>query len=405
MSAPLPLLRPSSPASNDRLTQDLAHPTELAALLALTLVPHLSAKILHLLLNSVDRSAQALWQAPASFFKPHLTPKQLESLDAFRASNIPEQLYEPYEQNGIYLVPWGTDFYPARLQEIHGPPVLLFVKGSLSSLEQIVQTERALAVVGTRKMSDYAERVTQKLVSEMAPYHSVIVSGLAAGVDGCAHKTALETGQQTLAVFGCGVDIIYPTQHQRLAQDIVEAGGALVSEYPLGFRADKSTFPQRNRIVAGLSAGVLVTEGNIKSGSLITARLALEEGRNVYAAPGNLFAPGSEGPHYLIQQGALLVTQGEEIAKDLGWDDFPKTETVSNQLSFKLDNHTILKEGSFEGSVEERLVLSQISYDPMNIESLIEQTGLTSETLMMALTMLELADQIKTLPGHQVCRL
>jgi predicted Rossmann fold nucleotide-binding protein DprA/Smf involved in DNA uptake len=107
----------------------------------------------------------------------------------------------------------------------------------------------------------------------------------------------------------------------------------------------------------------------------------------------------------LIQQGALLVTQGEEIAKDLGWDDFPKTETVSNQLSFKLDNHTILKEGSFEGSVEERLVLSQISYDPMNIESLIEQTGLTSETLMMALTMLELADQIKTLPGHQVCRL
>ncbi len=401
MSVQLPLLRPSSPASNDPLTQDLTHslthlthPSELAALLALTLVPHLSAKVLHLLLNNVERSAQALWQAPASFFKPHLTPKQQESLVAFRGSNSPEHLFEPYQNSGIHLVPWGTEFYPQRLQEIHGPPVLLFVKGALASLAKMIQTDRALAVVGTRKMSDYAERVTQKLVKEMAVYDAVIVSGLAAGVDGCAHQTALETGQKTLAVFGCGVDIVYPAQHQRLAQSIVEAGGALLSEYPLGFRADKSTFPQRNRIVAGLSAGVLVTEGNIKSGSLITARLALEEGRNVYATPGNLFAPGSEGPHYLIQQGALLVSRGEEIAKDLGWE-----EGLSSEVS------TRLSPTSLSESNEERLVLSHISYDPMDIEALITQTGLTSETVMTTLTMLELADRIKTLPGHQVCRL
>lgn len=414
MSAPLPLLRPSSPASNglisdglhDHLNHHLTQPIELAALLALTLVPQLSSKILHLLLNSVDRSAEALWQAPASFFKPHLTPKQLESLADFRASNHPEQLFEPYEQNEIHLIPWGTALYPECLRGIFSPPVLLFLKGSGEALQTISQTYRSVGVVGNRRMSDYAQRVTQKLVSELAPYQPVIVSGLAEGVDGCAHQTALDVGLKTLAVFGCGLDLIFPSHHKTLAQNILEAGGGHLSEYPLGYPADKYTFPQRNRIVAGLSAGVLVTEGNIKSGSLITARLALEEGRNIYAPPANLFSTAAEGPHYLIHQGALMVTHGQQIAQDLGWDGSSQEKTVlSTQCAVQdgVDKQAV--EATFEGSAEERLVLNQISYDPMNIDALIEQTGLSSETLMTTLTMLELADQIKTLPGHQVCRL
>lgn len=199
-----------------------------------------------------------------------------------------------------------------------------------------------------------------------------------------------------MAVFGCGLDVIFPSNNRRLSEEIVANGGALVSEYPLGTQGSKYTFPQRNRIVAGLSHGVLVVEGSVKSGALITARLALEEGRSVFAVPGNIFSPGSQGPLHLIKNGAIPVSAGEDILRDLNWslDAFDKTFESSKQ-------QTLLFQDLSE---EDRRLLEWIPYDPVSIESVQLKTELSSAQLGERLTMMELDGLIILLPGANVCR-
>lgn len=302
---------------------------------------------------------------------------------------------EPYECQGIHVISRTHAAYPALLNQIYDPPILLYVRGNLDVLQG-----KTIGFVGNRRMSDYGKRTTEKLVAEIAPVHPIIVSGLAQGVDAQAHRSALNHQLPTVAVFGCGIDVIYPPNHRHLADEIVASGGALVSEYPLGLQPTKFTFPQRNRIVAGMSYGVLIIEGNLKSGSLITARCALDENRAVFAVPGNLFSPGSEGPHYLIQNGAVPVTKGDDILSELQWaktvqGKLPAGEMLSNPSS----------QVSIPLSEAEEKLLSLIPYEPMLLELIQNRSGLSAAKMGELLTLLELNEQIAFLPGTQICRL
>ena len=198
--------------------------------------------------------------------------------------------------------------YPQLLKEIYDPPQTLYVNGQLKAVEKY-----PLAVVGTRKISSYGQQITQSLVKALARAGLTIISGLALGVDGLAHQATLDVGGRTIAVLGSSLDIIYPPSHEKLAQRIVESDGAIISEYPPKTRPSKWTFPARNRIVAGLSLGVLVIEAPKRSGALITARFALDQGREVFAVPGSIYNKNSAGCHLLIKLGAKPVTKPEDI--------------------------------------------------------------------------------------------
>jgi DNA processing protein len=201
--------------------------------------------------------------------------------------------------------------YPKLLKETDYPPFILYVKGSIDILNQ-----PSLTVVGTRKMTEYGRRAASRLVSRLAK-KLVIVSGLARGIDGWAHRVCLGNQGKTVAVLGHGLERIYPLEHRGLAEEIVRSGGALVSEYPLDYPISKTNFPQRDRLLAGLSLGTLVIEGKEKSGTKITAGFAADYGREVFCVPGSIDSPASAGPAQLIQSGAKLVTKAEDIFEEI----------------------------------------------------------------------------------------
>jgi len=202
--------------------------------------------------------------------------------------------------------------YPELLKKIYNPPQKLYIFGKLKKQEKY-----PLAIVGARKISNYGKRITRLFAETLAKAGMTIVSGLAIGVDGLAHQIALEKNARTIAVLGSGLNIIYPPAHKKLAQGIIDSGGAVISEYPPNTSPTKKTFPARNRIISGLSFGVLVVEASKKSGALITARTAIEQGREVFVIPGRINDFNSEGCNYLIKMGARLVTDPEEIIESL----------------------------------------------------------------------------------------
>lgn len=308
----------------------------------------------------------------------------------------PRRLWETLQHLGVTVVVWGsstgTKEYPRLLNEIHNPPAVLFVRGNPQVL-----TGKTLAIVGTRKISEYGHDVVKHVVGgfqAVTPGKVTIVSGLAAGVDGAAHRAALVNGLPTVAVFGCGIDTVFPASHSALAREILEANGALVSEYPPGFPGSQYSFPQRNRIIAGLSYGTLVVEGALKSGSLITARLALEENRSVFAVPGNVFNPVSDGPHQLLRDGAVLTTCAEDIVTELGWVKVPEQTTQPSLLS----SSDVAETG------EEHPLLAHIGYDATPIEVVAQRSGLAMTDLQPELLMLELSGAITSCPGAAVAR-
>jgi DNA processing protein len=215
---------------------------------------------------------------------------------------------ERLDKAGAAVLTWEDEDYPPRLHSIAQPPPVLYVRGSLDEVDDL-----ALAIVGTRRASAYGRQVTQELAGQLARNGVTIVSGLARGIDGEAHRAALEAGGRTIAVLASGIDIIYPPEHRQLAHQITQQG-ALVSDYPLNTQPDAGNFPARNRIISGLAMGVLVTEAGIKSGALITADIALtKHNRDVFAVPGNVTAKGSDGTNKLIQEGAHVVMNVQDI--------------------------------------------------------------------------------------------
>lgn len=301
-------------------------PAELEARLRLHCLPELGPKRFRKLLSAFD-SASAALSAPASAWRSLGLPQACS--EARRSAEIRERArlaLDWLQVPGQHLVMWDEPRYPALLAEIPDAPPLLFVAGDPMLLEQ-----PQLAMVGSRRASRPGLDTAHSFARSLARGGFVITSGLALGIDGAAHQGALDANGHTVAVLGTGLQCLYPARHKRLAQDIIERGGALVSELPLDSPPQAANFPRRNRIISGLSLGVLVVEASPSSGSLITARLAAEQGREVYAIPGSIHHPGAKGCHQLIRDGATLVESIEHILEALrGWQQALVVEKPSS---------------------------------------------------------------------------
>lgn len=293
----------------------------------------------------------------------------------------PEEMMRELEVNGIQPIIVKDDIYPPLLKEIYDPPAVLFVRGALPD-----PSRKLIAVVGSRQASHYGKRATQELVDPIAREGIVIVSGLAHGIDAIAHDAALGAGGMTIAVLGSGVDqdSIYPSGNRALASRILASGGAIMSEFPVGTPPLKQHFPFRNRIIAGMCHGTLVVEAAIKSGSLITARCALESGREVYAVPGCIHSLLSEGPNNLIKMGATPVTCADDI---LG-----RKAEVSALPSYEPTNS------------EEMPLWQHLSSSPLHLDELVRASGLPTPKVLSTLTLMEMKGVIHHEGGNYYTR-
>jgi len=297
------------------------------------------------------------------------------------------------QQPNNYLVCWGDDNYPKLLAQISDPPVCLFASGCLSYLN-----EPKISVVGSRRPTPVGGNITKSLASELARLGVVICSGMALGIDAISHKSALDVGEPTIAVMGSGLDIISPVRHRQLFEQISH-NGLVLSEYPIGYPASKYTFPQRNRIVSGLSYGVVIVEAADKSGTLITARLAMEQNRDVFVVPGSPINPQYTGSHRLIRQGAILTTSAEDILIEL-----------SGVLQKELLRHSVKPNGDLPNMQKKQLqalefpVLEHIYYEPMTINQIILSSGLTASEVSSMLLILEIEGLVAVTPEGSYIR-
>lgn len=286
---------------------------------------------------------------------------------------------------GVALLTWDDPAYPDQLREIAGAPPVLYVRGTLTA-----DDARAIGVVGTRRATSYGREVTTRLAGELAAAGLTIVSGLAKGVDACAHAAALDAGGRTLAILGCGVDVVYPAEHRALARRIIESGqGALISEYHLGTQPDATNFPARNRIISGLSLGVLIVEAPAKSGALITTDFAAEQGRDVFAVPGSILSPNSAGPNELLKEGAKLVTCAEDVLVEL---NLARREAQAETRRALPEND------------DERALLRHLGDGPTHINDLAHDSGLPIAAAGALLTMLELKGLVRQHGAGQYVR-
>jgi DNA processing protein len=283
---------------------------------------------------------------------------------------------------GGKIITLEDDDYPKRLKDIYDPPALLYVRGKLRS-----EDELAIAIVGSRKTSPYGRWFTEKIGQDLARHGVTVVSGIARGIDSVAHKGALQGGGRTIAVLGCGVDVIYPSENRNLFYQIIEQG-AILSEFPMKSVPEGGHFPRRNRIISGLSIGVVIVQASAKSGSLITAGYALEQGREVFAVPGNVGAEGSRGTNQLIKEGAKLVTSTEDILEEILPQWRREKETTSP---------TEVPVPDLSG--EEKALYCLLGETPLHIDAIIRETQLDPGKVSSLLLNLELKGLIDQWPG------
>jgi DNA processing protein len=321
---------------------------------------------------------QRAWHAPESELRQvGLDRRSTSNLLAARARLDLEGELARVIAAGAHVVTWESAEYPRLLREIPDAPPLLYVKGTL------VSDEWPLAVVGTRRVSAYGRQVTRKLVTALARNGITIVSGLARGIDAEAHRAALDAGGRTIGVLGCGIDRIYPPEHRQLAQQVIDHG-ALISDYPLGTPPEGVNFPPRNRIISGLSLGVLVTEAGVRSGARITADFAADQGRDVFAVPGSILAYGSSGTNMLIQEGATLVSRPEDILEELNLMMVIEQAEARQVLP---DNQT------------EAALLTHLSSEPTHVDELRRHVGMSIAEVTSTLAMMELKGMVRQVGG------
>jgi DNA processing protein len=315
-------------------------------------------------------SLQEAWKAPEGKLKQAgLDSRSVDALVTVRPRISVEVEMEKLERQKVNALICDDPNYPSRLREIYDYPPVLYVRGSLPA-----EDEPCLAIVGTRRPTVYGRQVTEEIAADLAGSGIMIISGLARGIDSVAHRAALDAGGKTVAVFGSGLDIVYPGENAKLAQAIIEHG-ALVSEYPLGVKPKAENFPLRNRIMSGLSLGVLVVEAGERSGALITAQQAVEQNREVFAIPGSILSPASQGTNRLIQEGAKLVRNYTDILQELN------LTIVVQQAEIK----------QFSPANEaESAILKQLSSEPNHIDEICRRSGLTMPEVSSTLAMLEL---------------
>lgn len=313
---------------------------------------------------------EAAWHADAASLQDvGLDRRSISNLLAARSTlNLPAQL-EQLQQAGVSVLTWDSDDYPINLRNIHDPPPVLYVKGEL-----LPEDDWAVAVVGTRHASVYGKEAARQLAGDLAQNGVTVVSGLAAGIDAVAHQAALDAGGRTLAVLGSGVDVIYPEQNRRLAEQII-AQGALLAEYPLGTRPERSNFPPRNRLISGLSLGTVVVEAGTRSGALITSDFAAEQGREVFAVPGSIFQRTCEGTNRLIQDGAKPVVSVNDVLEELN------LAQVTQQAEVRAVVPT---------TPTERVLLDLLTAEPLHVDALGRAANLPAPTVSGTLALLEL---------------
>ena len=339
--------------------------------LGFSFVPEIGPKRLKQLAEGFGDLESAWTASEGALRRAGLGKQPLANLLQVRAQIDLDAEMEKVQQAGAWLLTPDDEAYPPHLREIADAPPVLYVRGTLSPADS-----RALAIVGTRKPTNYGRNATYKLAQHLAEQDITIISGMAQGIDAMAHLGALDGGGRTIAVLGSGIDVIYPAEHKKLAARIVDHG-ALISEFHIGTPPEGRNFPRRNRIMSGLSLGVLVTEAPEKSGALITAGVAAEQGREVFAIPANIFNPKGRGANALIQDGAKLVMRISDILNELN--------IAHTNVQTRTTTQEIIPENETE-----RLLLHHLSADPIHIDELIRLTALSAETVMSALTILEL---------------
>ncbi|MGB7925202.1 MAG: DNA-processing protein DprA [Pyrinomonadaceae bacterium] len=367
--------------------------------IALNMTPGIGPRAAARLLERFG-SAEAVFNATRSELEQlRLRPEAVESIRARDLHDRAGDEIERVRTLGADILLLDDGVYPALLREIFDPPITLYVKGAWTDcLEQ-----PCVAMVGSRRCSTYGQNAAGMLARDLAERGVTIISGLARGIDAAAHRGALEAGGRTVAVMGTGLDQVYPRDHKRLAEEILERGGALVSEFPLETPPAPQNFPYRNRVISGLSMGVLIVEAAENSGSLITARLAMEQNREVFAVPGNITSRNSFGTNYLIKgAGAKLVQQWQDVASEL------PPEIAARMLPPESGKKSV--EGSLteqlrlvpdDLSLSEHAVFKLLSTDdPAHIDALVEASGLSVPELTGALLALEMRELIRQLPGR-----
>ncbi len=347
---------------------------------ALQIVPGLGSGKIQLLIKHFCSAKQA-WQADRRdlFLSNILNENNIDQLIAFRSNFDIHKFIVKLEQLGISISTYQDDNYPCLLKKTYQPPAVLYYCG------QLPQTDRIIAIVGSRNASDYGINCARFLARELAKRGIWVVSGGARGIDSAAHHGALETGS-TVSVFGCGVDIFYPPENKNLFKKITDSG-SLISEYPPGMTPKPYSFPARNRIISGMSQGVIIVEAAEKSGALITADQALEEGRDVFCVPGSIFSKTSKGTNRLIQQGAKLITSVEDICQDYGWQ--PQQDDISLNLT-----------------IEEKKIYDKLELDhSLHLEEIIIQSKLPADKVCYILLQLELRGLILNQGGNNYLRM
>lgn len=381
--------------------------------LALSLLPGLGAKRRHAICEHLDDPVELLTMGFSTLKSLGLPPSTCETVLAWQHQDLRHEriaraaeIWRRCHNEGIELLTQGCGDFPSALQAIHDAPFVLYLKGDRSLLNR-----PQIGVVGSRNATRSGLDHARQFAAALSDQGYLITSGMALGVDGEAHTGALEAGYPTIAVIGTGVDVVYPRQHRGLAARIVE-NGAIVSDFPPGTAPKAAHFPQRNRLISGLSKGILVVEASPRSGSLITARLALEQGREVFAIPGSIHNPLARGCHQLIRQGAKLVESVADIDEELTawWSSDPTTDTHQNKQPPPKPQplqptagscKDLLTQPAWPDHLEDReiAVLKALGYDPVSTDDLCLATGLPADELMQSLLMLEMEGLADAAPG------
>ncbi len=375
-------------------------PDEVLHWLALRLVPGLGSRKAGQLIERFGAPQAVFRASPSELQAAGLAGDVAHSVAGGCAFEEAVAQHEKLLAAGVELIPLGDSRYPRRLREIYDPPVVLFARGRVELLDTMM-----LGVVGTRRPTPYGVAVAERLSADLARAGLTIVSGMARGIDTAAHRGVLNAGGDTVAVFGCGVDVVYPSENRRLADEIARKG-LLLSEFPLGAPAYPQNFPIRNRIISGMSAGVVVVEGAQYSGSSITARLAIDQGREVFAVPGNITSRQSWGPNLLIRQGARLIQDWNDVIADLAPEDRRRlaaanrrragddagADAPAEQTPLPLGPATALG----------RRLLDRLKVDAAtHVDQLVEgELDSTPSEVIAALFELEMLGMVRQLPGR-----
>ncbi|HEX7456209.1 MAG TPA: DNA-processing protein DprA [Candidatus Nanoarchaeia archaeon] len=328
------------------------------------------------------KKAENVWKADEKTLEKILTPALFKQFVQFRKSFDIESYFYKIGKLNIKVITLDDENYPKLLKEIPDAPPVLYVKGELPSGLESELKPRTIAVVGARKMTSYGKEVTEILVRDLVAAGFIVVSGLARGVDSYSHRVTIGNGGKTIAVLGGGVDVIYPQENAALAAEIADGHGAVISEFPIGMQSIPGNFPARNRIISGLSLGVLVTEAGGESGSLITAGCAGEQGREVFAVAGPMYSKLAKGPAQLIKQGAKLVMNVEDILEELQLELGVKSQ-VSSEV--KAD------------SAEEQIILDLIIDGPVHIDEITRVSKLPASKVGSILSLMEIKGLVKSL--------